>query len=243
MPKNELLTLRRLGEATSPLSSTIALPFTLPGKGSNSFSMPAILYYLTKAKTLQKLGITDESEALDSHIDGYLEATRVKIKDTARDVYAKLQGNGGAKRDKSVRIQNVLLGKLLDETSSTVEGYSSGSIDINATAAKKNITIPCYLYERYCNMIGSKMATVAYINQTMRSITETLKDEGFMDTDGKTVIGPPSNSSWARKLHNKMIIKLVEMNLSQEVREGLLDIKMCRDVKLEILYQKRQLVE
>lgn len=238
-----MLTLNKIGEATSPLSSTIALPFTLPGRGSNSFSMPAILYYLAKARTLQKLGISDESEALNSHIDGYLEATRVMIKDTAREVYAKLEISSGGKRDKSVRIQNVLLGKLLDETSTAVNEYSTGSIDINATAAQKNITIPNYLYERYCNMIGSKMATISYINQTMREITETLRREGFIETNGKTVIGPPSNSSWARKLHNKMIIKLVEMSLSKEVRNGLLDINMCRDVKLEILYQKHLLVE
>ena len=89
-------------------------------------------------------------------------------------------------------------------------------------------------------MIGSKMATVAYINQTMLSIKVALEEGGFVN--GKSVIGPPSNSSWARKLHDQMILKLVEMHLSVEVREGLLDIKMCRDVKLEILYQKRQLV-
>lgn len=235
-----MLTLRSIAEPTSPLSSTIALPFTLPGKGSNSFSMPAILYYITKAKTLQKLGIDDESEAQNSNIDGYLEATRVKIKDTARDVYSQIVSESGGKRDKSVRIQNVLLGRLLEESSSSVEAYGTGSIDINATAAKKNITIPNYLYERYCSMIGSKMATVAYINQTMLSIKVALEEGGFVN--GKSVIGPPSNSSWARKLHNQMILKLVEMHLSVEVREGLLDIKMCRDVKLEILYQKRQLV-
>jgi hypothetical protein len=245
--KNEhTLTLRQIAEPTCPLSSTAACPFTLPGKASNSFSMPAILYYITKAKMLHKMNFTSELVAIQSDVDGYLEAARVRIKDAARDIYlneSELSPTSEPKKDKSSKIQNLLLGRLLEEPSSIYESYGTGSVKINASAAKKNVTVPTYLFQRFNDIIGLKSATITYINQTMKEMTKTLHQQGYCDEVGKGLTGPPSNSSWARKLHNKMIVKLLEMHLSKDCREGLLDLEMVRDFEIEILYQRGELVK
>ena len=40
-----------------------------------------------------------------------------------------------------------------------------------------------------------------------------------------------------------MIIKLLEMDLSKDCREGLLDLSMERNFEIEILYQRGELIK
>jgi hypothetical protein len=237
------LTLRDIADPRCSLSSTAACPFTLPNKASNSYSMPTIFYYITKAKILHKMKFKTEVEALESNVDGHLEATRVKLKSAARDIYLKDSELKSEKKDKSSKIQNLLLGRILEETSSVCDTYGTGSVKINASAAKKNVTVPTYLFQRFNELIGSESATITYINQTMKEMSKTLHEAGYCDELGRNLIGPPSNSSWARKLHNKMIIKLLEMDLSKDCREGLLDLSMERNFEIEILYQRGELIK
>jgi hypothetical protein len=236
----------KLKEFNNPaflVSSTAALAVSTPGGGANSFSFPPILYYAKKAILLSKLGILDESEPLEKRYLNVSENVVKFVRQMAKNVYSDVE-NSDASMDKyiSCAIQSRLLNSILEEPEIGEQSLiNKPALSINASRSSKNITIPFYLMSKITTLLNSEKSARLLIHETVYEIRKTLLSKGDLIVEnGKDIlIGEAANSSWSRKLHNTLIIKLIEMSNIKEIsnRPSIFDVTMEHEIKLETKFR------
>lgn len=222
----DLITLRDIAETDSPVRSTISLN----GTNAISFSFPTILLYALKAKELSNLGQVTEKEN-----DAVSAKVMQTIKTRGKKAYtASITSPDGKKVSAAVQssLLNLVLGDTEDEN---LELSENPAISINATRAKKNVTIPHYLMAHLTRCLGNEKAARRFIHETMFEIKLSLIENGGVNSRGK-LIGDAAKTSWARKLHNHVILYLIEMSDIKETHKSpsIFDVKMIHEEKHEV---------
>lgn len=235
-----IITLKQFTSPSFFVPSTGFVAFPTPGGGSSSFSFPPILYYALKAKQLSSLNLKSE---VDAQKLGYLNVSRDTtnlLKEKARGVHTDLinrKANGTI--SSSCFIQHRLLAKILGEKETYNDfDFSGQSISVNALRAKKNVTIPPYLFNRLISFMGSAKGARMLIHDLVLDILKELEDTGFLNTvNGKReLIKEAKDSSWSRKLHNRIIILLIESSGIKEATSELnmFDVEMRYEPKFVV---------
>jgi hypothetical protein len=227
-------TLKELASPINPVSSTVAVSLSIPGWPANSFSFPAFFYYAFKARTLSRLGVSDERDlANHSELDIH-KAVLSEIREAAKTVRLLMLNT---KNDNSISIatQSKMMNMLLNDSHEAICVKDlSPSIPINTSKPGKNITVPAYLYNRLEALFGGKKAAKSQVYDMMASIFEEIKAGGGLDDNNK-LIGDATHTSWSRKLHNKFFFMLLKLSDIPELhaKVSILDVKLIREPKIE----------
>lgn len=232
-------TLKDFRDPSFYVSSTARLAVSVLGGKMNTFSFPPILYYGLKAKRLASMGVFDEATLIEETGISVANDTAVDIRKRAKDVYSDLIIQDiDIGSHVSSAIQSRLLNYLLDVPETGDQSLSSNqAVTINATRANKNITIPYYLMTKVTQMLNSEKAAKLLIQQLMTDIKEELIESGdLVINNGKEVLSNrAAMTSWSRKLHNCLILNLIEMSDIQQLKTkpSVLDAKMLFEPKLQ----------
>ncbi len=229
-------TLEQLASPMSPVSSTASISVSISGDLAGSFSLPPFLYYATKAKMLARLGVRKECDAIEhGHMD-VRKAIIMDMRDIAKSVHRDIhRHNLDMDNYISAAIQSRILFKLLGENEPDMAALNKkAATPINASRSKKNVTIPAYLFDRISALFGGDKAARLQVHAMVLDIKNELEKEGLIAPDGKTT-GNAANSSWSRKLHNKLFIELIKMSTIQELHTSpsIFEVEMLRESKLE----------
>jgi hypothetical protein len=232
-----LFTLNELVDPRSGIGSTIAMAASMKAGVSRSFSIPPFLFYAMKAKMLAGLRVENEEDALKhAHVNVH-DATLKSIRDAAKQVYSDLDFRGiNTKRYTSTLIQDHLLRRLMGESIPAVGKYEKRkAISINASRIGKNVTIPAYLMDALIDVVGNKTSARTMIHETVKQIRHTLEAEDLLD-EQRNILGTAGNASWSRKVHNILLMNLLQMSGIKEMRTlpRLAEIKLVRAASLEI---------
>lgn len=231
-----LYTLEELANPMCPISSTASISFSIRGQKANSFSLPPYLFYAFKAKRLANLCILDESNVSDSLIAPINKAIFEDIREIAKSVHRDANNkNIDMKNYISVAIQSRLLFFILGENENDSESLNNEpAVPINASNSKKNVTVPHFLFKRLSDLLGGEKPAKLQIHSIVAGIKKEMNDRGGIDSSGK-LIGDAANSSWSRKLHNKIFHELIKMSSLNVRKEKPLafDIKMKREGRIE----------
>tara|TARA_B100000949_G_C14274439_1_gene448891 strand:+ start:1695 stop:2483 length:789 start_codon:yes stop_codon:yes gene_type:complete len=237
----EVYTLTELASPTSPIYSTMSISYSHPGSESaSSFSLPPFLFYAYKAKRLASLGFDDEAKVEESSFFLVRDAILKELRDIAKSVHrdvAKANLSDDMKSYISAAIQSRILYSVLSEKEPMdISLCNTSSVPINSVKAKKNITVPFYIFRRMVEIFGDEAAARQQIHSVVFNISEELKAAGAINHENpRRLNGPAGNSSWARKAHNALMLSFIKMSNIRELRAspGILEVKMMRDIKLE----------
>lgn len=240
------VTLNMLGDPSNTLGSTMAITATIHNQ-YRTFSFQPILFYAVMAKHIASSGFGSEKEAENKGMNVFSIANEL-LKQTARDIYFHVQiapGDDSLDGYVSGHIQNGLLQQILGDSSiihplHINDKTAVKSVSMNCAKAKKNITIPGYLMSRLSLYLGSEEAARLYIHGIAFNIKKELDKKGFLDSKGE-LIGAAGNSSWSRKVHNAIIMKLIDMAGLNRRYPTLCSVPMIRQYRLETAYQRNQL--
>lgn len=227
--------LQDLASPFSPVGSSMTFGVSMRMESSKSFSCPPFIYYALKAKMLASHKRHDESKLTPRETEAVRMLTQ-SMRGTAKQLYSDLQSQSvNMEHYMSTYLQDVFLRQLLNEPpDSFILHEVPPAISINVTRAQKNITLPHYLMSRLETLMGSMLAARKLVHDTTFAIKKELEEAGVLNEKGKP-IGPAANSSWSRKVHNKLFLLLVEMSSIPELstKPGIFDIKLLREVKRE----------
>lgn len=229
---NKKFSLEDLSKAWSPVSSTASISISIEGKQANTISAPTYLYYAMKAKMLANLGVSDEDEAIKLGLD-IRKNLMAEIREIGKSVHRDLD-SGNKNVYVSLSTQNRILSRILNEKEGgNLSLVSDKAESTNAYKTKKNVTIPNHIFVRLINLFGNKRAAKKYIHETVATINKELEEKSLIK-DG-VVIGEAGNSTWSKKLYNKIIFELISLSDIKELsaETSLLKIKMHRDIKIE----------
>jgi len=230
----EKFNLKELSCATSPVSSTASISLSIQGKLANTISIPTFLYYSMKAKALATLGVADEQEAIDLGFD-VKKHLMLDIRELGKTVHRDLNVyTGEEKIYVSSSTQNRILSKVLNEKDGGIKSLvSDKSEPVNAYKTKKNVTIPNHIYTRLITLFGTKRTAKSYVHEAVSQIKDELEDGGFLVNN--KLVGEAANSTWSKKLYNKIIFEFISLSDIPELDAdtSILDIKMYRDYKVE----------
>lgn len=239
---SQLICMHEVCDPCSSMSSTAALTVSIHG-GHKTFSFPPFFYYAEKARLLAQFSYASESDAKADGADVHQQALR-EIRGVARKIYSELLTSD---RDEKMSgyisglIQHALLTRLLHDGAVVHPPKEpQKSISMNATRAKKNITVPIYLYERLIQLYGESGVT-SQINLVALGVKEKLAAAGLSDERGDP-IGVAANASWSRKVHNILFMSLCQLTLQMQKLPGWELIPMERVFEIETAYLRGALI-
>jgi len=228
--------LKDIASPMNPISSTASISFSLKGKKANSFSLPPFLFYAFKAKRLARLGIRDESKFNKSRRLEINKAIYDDIREIAKSVHRDaLEKNIDMANYISASIQGRILFQILGETEENFEALNrEAAVPINASNSKKNVTIPDFLFKRVEDLFCGEKPAKLQVHSIVADIKKVMTEQGGIDKNGK-LVGDAANSSWSRKLHNKLFYELIEMSNINEIHSSpsIFEVKMERESRIE----------
>lgn len=237
-----VITLNELAKATSPVGSSMTFGVSMNMGGAKSFSCPPFIYYALKAKTLCSYGKIDENKLTERQKES-LSLLVQSLRDDAKSLYFDLQMNNiSIEHYMSTHLQDLFLSRLLNEPVSRVlPTQIPPAISINATRTKKNITIPNYIMRRLIAVMGGDVPARQFIHETAYSVKMELVASGALDGGGK-LCGGAENSTWSRKVHNKLLHRLIKLSSIPEVglSPDIFSIQMLREIKRETISHQKQ---
>lgn len=230
MNTENTLSLTDMAHPLSPLPTTITISASKAGRKASSYSMPPILFYMFKARTLARLGVADESKFI---IPGDIRtAVLTDIRELAKHLSKEIGANNlqeKAKSHVSTMLQEYMLLDILGQNQPAVNRIDIGkAVPINASGSAKNITIPYYMYAQLLQLMGDKKTVRKHIHGTVRKALELLDADKTADEDsGRT-------RAFSRKIHNILFLELLNLSSNSVVNGIKLDqLKMLRDEHLE----------
>lgn len=231
MNTESTLSLTDMAHPLSPLPTTITISASKSGRKASSYSMPPILFYMFKARTLARLGVTDESKFI---VPGDVRmAVLTDIRELAKHLSKEIGANNlqeKAKSHVSTMLQEYMLLDILGQNQPAVNRIDIGkAVPINASGSAKNITIPYYMYSQLLQLMGDKKTVRKHIHGTVRKALEQL-DSDKSTTDEKS----GRTRAFSRKIHNLLFLELLNLSSNSVVNGIKLDqLKMLRDEHLE----------
>ena len=244
----ETITLDGLSNAASPVGSSMTFGVSMNIGGAKSFSCPPFIFYALKAKVLASHGIKDESLLSEKQRESIALITQ-SLRDEAKKLYLNLKAsNVSLDHFMSTHLQDVFLSMLLNEpVSANIPTEIPPAISINATRTKKNITVPHYVMRRLVDLLGSDVAARQLIHKFAYQVKEDLVDAKAIDASGK-LCGGAENSTWSRKVHNKIFHYLLKMSGVPETLKAkpgkngknvdIFSVKLLRESKRETINHK-----
>lgn len=220
-----------LTEMASPLSSlptTITLSASRSGRQTSSFSMPPLLFYMMKARTLARLGVTDESKvALPESVR---VAVLTDIRELAKHLSKEISAHNlqeKAQSHVSTILQEYMLLDMLEQPQPAVNRIKiEKAVAINASGSSKNITIPYYVYSQLLKLMADDKTVKGHIHGTVRNALAILNHPDVNKAE--------HSRSFSRKIHNILFLELLNLSNNSVVNGIRLDqVKMFRDEKLE----------
>lgn len=231
----DTFTLTELASPFSPVSSSMTFGVSMKMDSAKSFSCPPFIYYALKAKTLAGFGKLDERELNPKEAEA-MGMIAQSLRTTAKDLYTSIQSQDfNMDNHMSTCLQDLFLSQLLNEPMGPLKLVSvHPAVQINVTRAKKNISIPHYLMVRLEKMLGSESSARQFIHNATVDIKELLVNGGGVDSSGK-LRGDAANSSWSRKVHNQIILFLLQMSPLPSILStpSMLDVRLVRESKRE----------
>lgn len=245
-PRAQTLSMKDLCSPTGSMSSTLALPVSMPGMtgGHKTFSIPPFFYYAEKARLLAQHGYESEEQADKDKFDVHQHVLR-EIRDIARKVYSSILVERIDASELSGYVSGLIQHALLTHMLQDGIFYAGmpkdpqRSISMNATRAKKNITIPSYLMERLIRLYGTGVSS--QINEIALNIKKELDNANMLDDKG-VILGAAGNSSWARKVHNSFLYNLCQMTPHFKRLPRWDSVRMNRVFEIETAYQRNSLI-
>lgn len=238
--KKTVYTLEGLASPLAPIMSTAKVSILLPGQRPNSISLPPFLLYALKAKRLAAAGITDESkmnqEAFDTFRGAFFDSLRQMAKHVNQDI---IDGKLPETAKMSATIQQRIASMIFSDTETEYAEWAGYPVrSINATSSKKNVTVPEYLFRRLSDDLGLEKTAMLHVQQAVAHIRAVGEDAGVVR--GGQFIDEASHSSWSKKLYNHLLLDLIKMSDIPQVMNGkMLNVKLMRDMKAEVMTQKR----
>lgn len=141
----------------------------------------------------------------------------------------------------STYLQDVFMSMLLNEKmSAQLPEEIPASISINATRARKNITISDYMMRRLITLMGGEAPARQFIHEAAHQVKVELESAGAINESGRLCNGA-ENSTWSRKVHNKIFHYLLKLSGIPEVGAlpDIFSIKMNREIKRETISHKK----
>ena len=236
-----IITLDELAKATSDVGSSMTFGVSMSVGGAKSFSCPPFIFYALKAKLLASYGKDDESQLTPRQKEGLLLLTQ-SLRDQAKKLYIELQAkNMSMEHYMSTYLQDVFMSMLLNEKmSAQLPEEIPASISINATRARKNITISDYMMRRLITLMGGEAPARQFIHEAAHQVKVELESAGAINESGRLCNGA-ENSTWSRKVHNKIFHYLLKLSGIPEVGAlpDIFSIKMNREIKRETISHKK----